>query len=414
MLVNIYNKKLTTTEVAIVALFPLVAFHFYQYIGIPRILERMCFLFLYLLVFLFTLKELFRKTTSIYHRVVKYIFACFIISSITAFCFWEQSFVSSYIAYINTFSGYMYFFILYRIKPTPSFVIWIVVAYAVIWMMAYCIAFISLPNIIFGDPESDWDMSRGFYRIKILGGGFVFLAYYMSVNNACEKKGKKWSVLALALFCIIVLMLTRQYIAITVVITTLYLMTKSFKAIVKLAILAAAIVLLVTPQIISHTDNPLKTMYELTMKQVTGNDIEEDVRMKGGEYFLTEFPNNIVTTIFGNGYAHPDSSYGKWELTHCFMNAYIRADIGYIGLYITYGILGFMVFLAMFYHCFKAKLPGEMSYIKLFMLHIASANILSWPIRGDAIEISICLYLFHYYWFIKRKKYYGRNSHSEF
>ena len=62
-------------------------------------------------------------------------------------------------------------------------------------------------------------------------------------------------------------------------------MTKSFKAIVKLAILAAAIVLLVTPQIISHTDNPLKTMYELTMKQVTGNDIEEDVRMKGGEYF---------------------------------------------------------------------------------------------------------------------------------
>ena len=39
MLVNIYNKKLTTTEVAIVALFPLVAFHFYQYIGIPRILE---------------------------------------------------------------------------------------------------------------------------------------------------------------------------------------------------------------------------------------------------------------------------------------------------------------------------------------------------------------------------------------
>ena len=162
MLVNIYNKKLTTTEVAIVALFPLVAFHFYQYIGIPRILERMCFHAMYLLVFLFTLKELFRKTTSIYHRVVKYIFACFIISSITAFCFWEQSFVSSYIAYINTFSGYMYFFILYRIKPTPSFVIWIVVAYAVIWMMAYCIAFISLPNIIFRDPESAWDMSRGF------------------------------------------------------------------------------------------------------------------------------------------------------------------------------------------------------------------------------------------------------------
>ena len=48
MLVNIYNKKLTTTEVAIVALFPLVAFHFYQYIGIPRILERMCFHYLYL------------------------------------------------------------------------------------------------------------------------------------------------------------------------------------------------------------------------------------------------------------------------------------------------------------------------------------------------------------------------------
>lgn len=48
MLVNIYNKKLTTTEVAIVALFPLVAFHFYQYIGIPRILERMCFHAMYL------------------------------------------------------------------------------------------------------------------------------------------------------------------------------------------------------------------------------------------------------------------------------------------------------------------------------------------------------------------------------
>lgn len=48
MLVNIYNKKLTTTEVAIVALFPLVAFHFYQYIGIPRILERMCFHAIYI------------------------------------------------------------------------------------------------------------------------------------------------------------------------------------------------------------------------------------------------------------------------------------------------------------------------------------------------------------------------------
>ena len=37
MLVNIYNKKLTTTEVAIVALFPLVAFHFYQYRYSPDI-----------------------------------------------------------------------------------------------------------------------------------------------------------------------------------------------------------------------------------------------------------------------------------------------------------------------------------------------------------------------------------------
>lgn len=404
MIIDIYNKKLTLTEVVIVALFPLVAFQFYQYVGIPRIWERMCFHSMYLLVFLFTLKELFKRTTSIYHKVVKYIFACFIISSFSAFCFWEQSFLSSYIAYINTFSGYMYFFILSRIKPAPSFVIRIVVAYAVMWMMAYCIAFVSLPNIIFGDPELDWDMSRGLYRIKILGGGFVFLAYYMAINNACDKKSKKWSVWALVLFCIIVLMLTRQLIAITVMLTMLYLMTKSFKNIVKLAILVVAIVVLILPQIASHIDIPFKTMYELTMTQMIENDVEDDVRIKGVEYFFTEFPNNFVTTIFGNGYAHPDSSYGKWELTHCFMNAYIRADIGYIGLYITYGILGVVVFLAMFYYCFKAKLPSGMLYIKLFMIHIAMANVLSWPIRDMSIEIGVCLYLFHYYRLFKRKE----------
>lgn len=404
MMVNIYNEKLTLTEVVIVALFPLVAFQFYQYIGIPRILERMCFHAMYLLVFLITLKELFKRTTSIYHRVVKYIFACFIISSISAFYFWEQSFLSSYIAYINTFSGYMYFFILYRIKPAPSFVIRIVIAYAVMWMMAYCIAFVSLPNIIFGDPELDWDMSRGFYRIKILGGGFVFLAYYMAINNACDNKGKKWGVWALVLFCIIVLMLTRQLIATTVILTTSYLMTKSFKSLVKLAILVVAIVMLILPQIASQTDTPLNTMYELTMTQIVENDVEEDVRLKGVEYFLTEFPNNFVTTILGNGYAYPDSSYGKWELRHCFMNAYIRADIGYIGLYITYGILGVVVFLAMFYYSFKAKLPSGMLYIKLFMIHIAMANVLSWPTRDASIEICVCLYLFHYYSFLKRKE----------
>lgn len=404
MVLNIHNKKLTLAETTIVALFPLVAFQFYQYIGFPKILVRICFHTMYLFVFFFTLKELFNRTTSIYHRMAKYIFVCFVISSFTAFCFWDQGLVSSYITYINTFSGYMYFFILYRIKPAPAFIIRVVVVYAVIWMMAYCIAFASLPNVIFGDSELDWDMSRGFYRIKILGGGFVFLAYYMAINNAYEKKSKKWGVWALALFCIIVMMLTRQLIVITVVVTTLYFMLKSFKAIARLVIVVAAIVLLVIPQFVSQTDTPLNTMYELTVTQMVENDVEEDVRMKGVKYFFTEFPNNFVTAIFGNGYANPDSSYGKWELTHCFMNAYIRADIGYIGLYITYGILGLAVFFVVFYCCFRAELPDEMQYIKLFMFHIAMANVLSWPTRDDAVEICLCLYLFHYYWFAKNRK----------
>lgn len=404
MIVNIYNKKLTLPEIALVALFPLIAFQFYQYIGIPRTLVRMCFHSMYFLVFLFTLRELFYRTTSIYHRLAKYIFICFIISSVMALCFWKQDFISSYIAYINTFSGYMYFFILYRIKPAPSFLIRVIVAYAAIWMIAYGIAFINLPNIIFGDPESEWDMSRGFYRIKILGSGFVFLAYYMAINYAFEKKDKKWVIWALALFFITVLMLTRQIIIIVTMITVLYFMTKSSRGIIKLAIVVAAIAMLVIPQIVSQTDNPLTTMYELTRTQIVENNTDEDVRMKAVVYFLTEFPNNFVTSIFGNGYAYPDSSYGKWELIHCFQRAYIRADIGYIGLYITYGILGLIVFIVMFYKCFRTKLPHELQYIKLFILHVAMANILSWPTRDEAIEICICLYLFHYCWLAKRKE----------
>lgn len=205
-------------------------------------------------------------------------------------------------------------------------------------------------------------------------------------------KSYKWIILSVISYIFIILNLTRQTIALTLLIAGLFLVWK--KKWLRYTVVVLALFALTLQNINLNIDDSsiIGSLINVTTTQVEEQGVE-DVRIRAFEAFLFDFHQNIAEVLFGSGYMHMDSEYGKCEIQNFASRGYFKADVGYAGTYVTFGIIGLIIFIALFYKAVKLKNVYLYNFAQLYIYYILLANIASWSFRSSCIEISICLYL---------------------
>lgn len=378
-------------KLVILYLFPFLHYLGFRYIGFNLTILKALYFVAIPLMTLYIANTLFQKKQSVLFNKMRTITLLIFISIITAFLFNGQSISLGYRATAPILGILFYFYLNkanFTIKEIECF-IWInVCVYLFLWLYALSQA----PIPIFAvDQDRQLNDDRGIFRIAIMNRACIMMALFYSVNRWIVIKKKIFLVLSILMFVLIVFMTVRQYIVISVFVVTFYLF-KKIRYIWLYAIMGLLLLNFVSISI--PKDSILGRLIELSERQAIDNKYgETNVRILEYEYYFLDFPQNVVTSLLGNGVPHSDSSYGLKESKLNDVKKYFRSDVGYANLYLLIGIIGVLVVFQLMYYSIKYKVNNEMVYAKMFMFYIALANIASAAFTFDILFVCIAVYL---------------------
>jgi hypothetical protein len=102
------------------------------------------------------------------------------------------------------------------------------------------------------------------------------------------------------------------------------------------------------------------------------SDVKDNIRVQAIDYYLNDFSPNLFSKIVGNGqpYSNKNSSYTKFVDYLEDGRGLYTSDIGYIGLYVKFGILAIFSYLIFIYKTLKTSVSIENLYCKYFLIFI--------------------------------------------
>lgn len=209
--------------------------------------------------------------------------------------------------------------------------------------------------------------------------------------------------MAIFLYIFVIFQLTRQLILWTAVITFYFIYKKYKQKVFLFVSVLFCLFYLLTPSLIKQNDDTVfGKMLLLTEEQNEDNKYDENIRIKEYKYFIEHYSSNVFQIIFGNGYPHSDSHYGKRQVKEQSLYDFYLSDVGYAMMYVVTGLLGVFLYLVLFVKSAFTKIPKKYEYVNMFMLFMIPANLTaSWYAAPDcAVCISVCVYII----FINKKK----------
>lgn len=329
----------------------------------------------------YTIKEWTRSYgKSTISTNVKYLLYLYIFSILTAYVFNSQPPMRS-LSGTAIFFTIGLFFLLKKwnipVKTVEKIFLYILFGYA----LAYTLASITFPNNLFGhtgienvESLESVQKSRGVMRFGIIGSEIVVLMIFFVITKYSQNK--KYYIWLIPLFILLFYRGTRGPLFITAAFTLVYLFVKSRQKIILFPIICAALLSLNTiKDYIISKDSAFSKLISVTVKQVEANDEEEDIRIKMSKFFIDDYNQNIGQVIFGNGVPVSVSNYGEKLLNLGERYGYYPVDVGYVMIFVYFGLLGLLVFFSLIYRVIKTKIPTEYSYTKIYIIYIYCASI---------------------------------------
>lgn len=328
-----------------------------------------------------------------------------------AIIYQQQSFMTTLIATLPYFLGYLVFFILMKLdipKEQIRKALWI---FCFIGMATYLINLVSIPNLIFGEGRDEFDSSRGFIRLSISSLELIVLFLLYSINQWIVTKKKKYLCLIALTATFIILSVVRQYIMISALLSLLLILNNS-SITKKIFILVICFIFftVILPKIPMY-----QKMSEVTKEQVERNNSqEEDIRIQAWKFYTYEYQTNFLTTILGNGTPSIGNSiwgnkFAQKTTREYGGNGCYYVDVGWAGFYWLFGLISTLSLLILLLKGILKQSSRNELYLKYWCLFIILASIASAPILlyKQIISISTVLYLIYG----KNKK--NRNYHPQ-
>lgn len=379
---------------------PIVYWGFYYYVGFSSSITKLpCFVLTFLLLVLYS-KELFVKKyqKGSYSKYMKYFVILLLVSMIMAYIFWGQGISLSFRS-TSWYFVFLYYFVLLRYKPSGAEIFRLVTVFSIIYVLLWTISLLNAPVPLFASDDELND-SRGVFRIIIRSYDIICLGYFCCLCKLHNKTISPFWIAITALFLIMVILgLTRMIIAATILITFVYLFKRMGIAGKVISTITVIIVMFSFSSVLDYVAERDKSGIVSSMIDVTDSQLadvnEENSNWRIIEYKMGiwEYPRNIVTYVFGSGIPHPESSYGKYEASLVSNKSFNRSDAGYPALLISFGLLGLLLFIALFIKAGRQKTLEDAVPYKLFIIFIAIINIMQDAIGFFGVSIAISLYM---------------------
>ena len=387
---NMEVNKIKKTHIYFLLFALVISGQFYRLAIIPIIVTKAIGFIFSLFLVLWSIKILF---TNNYIRIfckklyfIPLLLIVIFVSTFMAKLTWGQTIVKSlFVIYPWAFLLLIFYFA--KKNYTIQEIYKSLTYFSYIFMLIQIIALL-LPFPIVGNIDGELDVSRGVSRIRMGGVFYLHLWGFLNLGLYCKTYQPKYFYKYILVLIFVILSVSRQHILFYSLWGLGYLLLKlNYKKKIKLIFLSLIFAIFIIPKTSIY-----KNLVEVSQQQIQDDQSSEgDVRRLAITYFLTEFPNTTVTKIFGNCQYNMDSKYGQFISE---LRIYFLSDIGFIGIYIYYGILGIVCFIMMYIYILRIKIPLQYIGLKLFMFYLFCTNIFSHSFDIAQVGIAICMYFF--------------------
>ncbi len=360
----------------------LATIRFFNPVFIPRNLLYYIYYAIFFVTILFVILNYKKSYNNRLTLPVFLLLIALLISCFSALYSWNQNLLDS-MRGVLFFMSYILFFLLLVLKFRVQDVEKIIIILGVLFIIVYIITFVSYPRLIFGNIDH-WGDERGFQRIITNGLGFLFLFSFYSLSRYLDKREFRWLIIYLITLICIVMTLTRTLISISFILSALYILRKSsyLTKILSIFIIGSSIYLI----------SQMSFFKFLTIEtQKQSENWQNDIRVRSADFYLHHFSPNTFAKIFGNGIPSQNSGYENYVNRIKIRYGYYLSDIGYIGLYVKYGLLAVIALFIFFYRITITKIPEEYLYIKYFLYFVFIISIIIESVTSYAYIPSIVL-----------------------
>ncbi|MEN8249993.1 MAG: hypothetical protein ABFS32_13755 [Bacteroidota bacterium] len=280
---------------------------------------------------------------------------------------------------------YLFYFLLHQLKVRPVDLEKIFMALGLFFVVLYLVQFILYPKIIFDAYIRE---ARGTIRIYMAGGGYMTIAFFLTVQSFLRTTRIKSLVLVVIIFSIIVLNGGRQTMAIMSLMVVLFVLfdkkVKSKLFLVFLGTVGAFAIFLIFQGIFEAL---------ILQSQSDAGKGADYIRIRAANYYLTEFYKTPLAYITGNGAFLADSEYGKMIRQNALVYRFYLGDIGLIGNYIIYGVFFLIGVITINIRTLIIKIESQYIYIRYMFLAVIFSLLTSAAFsQPDYIVLFSCLF----------------------
>ena len=226
------------------------------------------------------------------------------------------------------------------------------------------------PGLPIGSAIDTQDRGVRTILITELYGVFLFFRF---IQDYMGNRTKKYFIGILLCSITIFLSGTRQRMLAAIVFAIFFLfknLKKSYRIVLVIGCLFATILIIRTTYI--------SNMINMTVNQLQSDNPHEAIRTIGITYYLTEFPKKGINQYIGNGIpSYSRSNYGIESKDFAESSMIHLVDIGLIGIYNYFGIIGLIFLLIIFYKFITIKEDNQYTYCKYFLMFILSNSLTS-------------------------------------
>ena len=142
-----------------------------------------------------------------------------------------------------------------------------------------------------------------------------------------------------------------------------------------------------------NSDDILSNYIKMTEQQIENNNTgEEDVRIRMTKYFFTEFNDNILQDILGNGVNGANSAYTA-KVNACGDRGLCITDVLYPNIFMFFGYIGLLIYGMLFWTVFRLKVSKEGLFARLYILYGLLIGFTNTMLLLSSFIFSMCLYV---------------------
>lgn len=321
----------------------LVSIDFWSYIYLPNLSTIELLLFCSYIVGLFFYKK--NNKDDFIDIIVKWTILSIFLSIISSIVVYGQDFYSTFRTCLSLNYGLFLYFLLKRSRVDPYIIIKIVTAISIIWVFLEIFQQFTYPNVYFSGRLTIYGniiQRMGLWRVYIWGVDFVMLAYaYWLGNIYTNRRTVDTTAIILMIILLIGLLCycSRKHVYVALLVLLLFSLQASSnnKKIIVTALMALFFYFLYDTFYMDWEKMNLES------NEVQGEG-EDFIRYIEANYFLFDFSDSPLYPIFGAGMEVKGSSlYRQIQyISHLYgdFRGYYQADVGIIGYYSKFGLLG--------------------------------------------------------------------------